>query len=56
VTSLQIKKSVKKTTFLALTNEDFFKILKTLDDLTYLAKFVEQLLSKTHLDASESAI
>jgi hypothetical protein len=36
-------------------NKDFFKILKTDDDLNYLVKFVEQLFSKTHLDVSESA-
>jgi hypothetical protein len=36
-------------------NKDFLKILKTGDDLNYLAKFVEHFLFKTHLDASESA-
>jgi hypothetical protein len=36
-------------------NKDFFKILKTDDDLNYLAKFVEQLFSKPHLDVSERA-
>jgi hypothetical protein len=36
-------------------NKDFFKISKTDDYLNYLAKFVEQLLSKPHLDESESA-
>jgi hypothetical protein len=36
-------------------NKDFFKILKTDDQIIYLAKFVEQLFSKTHLGASESA-
>jgi hypothetical protein len=36
-------------------NKDFFKILKIDDYLNYLSKFVEQLLSKPHLDASESA-
>jgi hypothetical protein len=36
-------------------NKDFFKILQTNDDLDYLAKSVEQLFSKPHLDASESA-
>jgi hypothetical protein len=36
-------------------NEEFFKILKTNDVLNYLAKSVEQLVSKTHLDASENA-
>jgi hypothetical protein len=35
-------------------NEDFFKILKTAD-LNYLEKLVEQYLSKTYFDASESA-
>jgi hypothetical protein len=29
--------------------------LKTDDDFNYLAKFVKQLFSKTHLDAPESA-
>jgi hypothetical protein len=38
-----------------LKNNFFFKILKTDDDLNYLAKFVEQFDSKTHLVASESA-
>jgi hypothetical protein len=36
-------------------NKDFFKIKKADDDLNYLAKFVEQHLTKPHLDASESA-
>jgi hypothetical protein len=34
---------------------DFFKILKTDDNLKYLAKFVEIFFSKTHLNASKSA-
>jgi hypothetical protein len=38
-----------------LKNKDFFKNLKTDDDLNYLAKFVEQLFSKPHIDASENA-
>jgi hypothetical protein len=33
-------------------NKDFFIILKTDDDLKYLAKSVEQLSLKPHLDAS----
>jgi hypothetical protein len=36
-------------------NKDFFKILKIDYDLNYLAKFVQQHFSKTHLDASERA-
>jgi hypothetical protein len=36
-------------------NKDFFKILKTDHDINYLAKSVEQLFSKPHLDGSESA-
>jgi hypothetical protein len=36
-------------------NKDFFKILKTNDYLSYLAKFVEKHFSKTHSDASERA-
>jgi hypothetical protein len=36
-------------------NKDFFKVLKTDDVLNYLAKSVEQLFSKPHLNASESA-
>jgi hypothetical protein len=48
----------EKNTFLALTYSKikiFFKILKTCDELNYLAKFVEQLVPKPHFDASESA-
>jgi hypothetical protein len=52
VTSWQIKKHILNSYF---KNKDFFKILKTYDDLNYLAKFKEQFFSKTHLDASESA-
>jgi hypothetical protein len=40
---------------LAIQNKDFFKILKRDDDFNYLAKFVEQFLSKPNLDASGSA-
>jgi hypothetical protein len=36
-------------------NKYFFKFLKTDDGLNYLAKFVEQLFSKSHPDGSESA-
>jgi hypothetical protein len=36
-------------------NEDFYKILKTDDEINYLAKFVEQLFSKPHLNALKSA-
>jgi hypothetical protein len=36
-------------------NKDFFKILGTDDNLNYLAKFVEPLVSEPNLDASESA-
>jgi hypothetical protein len=36
-------------------NEDFFKVSKTNDDFNYLAKSVEQLFSKPHLDISKSA-
>jgi hypothetical protein len=36
-------------------NKGFFKILKTDDDLNYLAKFLEQFFSKPRLDASERA-
>jgi hypothetical protein len=49
---------MKKNTFLALTNSkniDFLNILKTGDDFNYLAKFVDQIFSKIHLDASERA-
>jgi hypothetical protein len=58
VTTLHIKKSWKKNTFLALTyiqKQRFFIILKTNDYINYSAKFVEQHYSKTHFDASESA-
>jgi hypothetical protein len=57
VTSLHIKKTVKKRIFSSklFKNKYFFKILKTEDDLNYLAKSVEQLLLKPHLNASESA-
>jgi hypothetical protein len=41
--------------FSLFKNKDFFKNLKTDDDLNYLAKFVEQLFSKIHFDASASA-
>jgi hypothetical protein len=36
-------------------NEDFFKISKTNDYLSYLEKLVDQNFSKTLFDASESA-
>jgi hypothetical protein len=36
-------------------NKDFFKILKTGDDLNYLAKSVGSFFSKPHLEAPESA-
>jgi hypothetical protein len=38
-----------------LKNKDFFKILKTGDDLNQLTKFVEQIFSNSLFDASESA-
>jgi hypothetical protein len=58
ITSFHIKKIMKKKIFSSnlFENKDFFKIIKTNDDLNYLEKFVEKLFSKTHLDASESAI
>jgi hypothetical protein len=57
VTSLHIKKSVKKLVFSSnsFKNKEFFKILETDVGLNYLAKFLKQLFSKPHLDASESA-
>jgi hypothetical protein len=48
-----LKKHIFSSTL--FKNKDLFKILKTDENLNYLAKFVEQLFSKTHLDASESA-
>jgi c-di-AMP phosphodiesterase-like protein len=57
VTSLHIKKSLKKNTFLALTYSKirFVQNLKIDEELIYLANFVEKLFSKTHLDESKSA-
>jgi hypothetical protein len=46
---------METNTFLALTYSKiivFFKILKTDDDLNKVAKFVKQLFSKPHFDAS----
>jgi hypothetical protein len=37
-----------------LKNQHFFQILKTNDNLNYLAKSVEELFSNPHFDASES--
>jgi hypothetical protein len=41
---------MKKNTFSSnsFKNKYFFKIEKTNNDLNYLAKFVQQLFSKTH--------
>jgi hypothetical protein len=52
-----VTKSIKKHIFSSnlFKNKDFFKIKKTNDYLSYLAKFVEQHFSKTHFYASESA-
>jgi hypothetical protein len=51
------KNHLKKPIFSSylFKNKDFFKIFKTDDDLNYLAKFVEQLFSKPHFNASENA-
>jgi hypothetical protein len=49
----QGKKPIISYTF--SKNEDFLKYLKKNDNLSYLAKILEQLFSKTHLDVSESA-
>jgi hypothetical protein len=54
----KLSKINEQNTFLALINSKikiFSKFKKTDDHINYLAKFVEQLFSKTHLDASESA-
>jgi hypothetical protein len=58
VTSLHQKINEKKHIFSSnlFKNKILFKILKTTDGLNYLAKFVEQLYSKPHLDISESGV
>jgi hypothetical protein len=50
---LRIRKKHIVSSYL-FKNKDFFQILKTDFDSNYLAKFVKQLFSTTHLDASVS--
>jgi hypothetical protein len=55
---VQIKNSIKKNHIFSsnlFKNEDFSRILKTDDDLKYLAKSVGEFFSNPHLNASESA-